>query len=431
MKHLPFYLSHSYYPNLAIFLILVVMGGFTSLMAQDNPDAMFLKARELAFQQQYVEAHHLCDQILAINPAYHDASILKARMFAWEEQYDSARALLEKVLLQAPRNREAIAAMADLEIWSGNHKRAIRYLDLMLAEQPSNTDWLFKKALALKESGDETAAVVLLNQILSIHPSHKEAKVLLESIQSGRQRNHIGVGYRGYWFLDSEIANNRPDPWHLLYAEYGRRASLLGPVIFRTNLAERYGLREWQVEIDAYPSIRPGTYLYLNAGYAHESSLFPETRFGFEFFQRLPMAFELSAGFRLLNFGTKDLLILTGSASKYFNRYYISFRPYFTKSSVANDPTAQSYYLTLRRYFSSTDHHLTLIGGRGFSSDAGAMFGGEFYDLGGTQGEFMLTYQHPLSTQFLIRIGAGYKFYEENLIYGNPSVFEGGLIWRF
>lgn len=407
-------------------LMLIPMALLSASLHQSDPDARFIRARELAFENNYSQARAICDEILAEFPEYHDARILKARTFAWEGDFNTARQLLRETRTMAPRNREALLALIDVEMWSENYRDAIRLIDLALAEQPNNTHLLYRKALALLETGDETAAVVILNQILTLDPSYTEAKDLLSSIQSRRLLNHFGAGYRGHYFFEQSA-----DPWHLYYAELGRKTRFIGPLTARVNYASRYNINSLQIEVDAYPTVRPGTYLYLNAGYSPDADLFPVTRFGFELFQALPASWEISAGFRLLNFENKDLLILTGSLSKYYRQYYFSFRPYFSFSSVGSDPSAASYFLTMRRFLGSPDSHLSLIVGRGFSADVDKFQGGQIYDLGGTLFEAILMAQLKLSNRFLLKLGAGYKIYEQDAPLGNPVILEGGIIYRF
>ncbi|TVQ14980.1 MAG: YaiO family outer membrane beta-barrel protein [Bacteroidetes bacterium] len=422
-----------------MFLLIVHSALFAQPPVEEDPDGWFFRARELAFEGKNVEARDICRQILEKYPNYHDVKILKARTYSWEGEFVRSNDLLREVLQAEPSNKEALFALIDLQIWYGDYVEAIKFLDIALASDPNNTHLLYRKALSLKETGDELAAVVLLNQILDLDPTHSEAKDLLDTIESTRLLNHVGIGYRGSYFFESEVD---ADPWHLWYAEIGRRTRGMGPVILRANYAMRYDVNSLQIEADAYPTVRPGTYLYLNAGFSPDRRLFPITRFGFEIFQTLPATWEISGGFRILNFDeresliiTKDLLIITGSLSKYYKQYYFSFRPYFTFSSVADDPTSNSYFFTARRFFSSTDHHLSLIVGRGFSADYDKLAGGQVYDLSGTVVEAMLMYQQKLSTRFLIKAGVGYKIYETtddvDVLYGNPTVFEGGLIYRF
>ncbi len=434
----------SLHPKIASGFVLLLLLVFQSILiaqppVEEDPDGWFFRARELAFEGKNQEAREICRQILEIYPEYHDVKILKARTYSWEGEFVRSNDLLREVLQAEPRNKEALFALIDLQIWYEDYTEAIRFIDRALSEDPNNTHLLYRKALSLKETGDELAAVVLLNQILDLDPTHEEARELLDSIETNRLLNHFGVGYRGAYFFESDIDI---DPWHLFYAEIGRRTRGLGPVMIRANYALRYDVNSLQIEADAYPTVRPGTYLYLNAGYSPDRRLFPITRFGFEVYQTLPAAWEFSGGFRILNFDereslivTKDLLIITGSLSKYYKQYYFSFRPYFTFSSVADDPASNSYFLTMRRFFSSTDHYLSLMVGRGFSADYDKIAGAQVYDLSGTVLEAMLMYQQRISNRFLFKAGVGYKIYDqienEDVLFGNPTVFEGGLIYRF
>ncbi len=431
----------NYFPKVFTWLSLVYLflAFGASLYGQppvsEDPDGWFFRAREMAHEGNTKEAREICTQILEVYPNYHDVKILKARTYSWEGEFVKANDLLREVLETDPGNKEALFALIDLLIWYEDYTEAIKFLDIALADDPNSTHLLYRKALSLKETDDELAAAVLLNQILDLDPTYTEAKDLMDSIETSRLVNHIGVGYRGSYFLESDL---EVDPWHLFYAEFGRRTKGMGPVIFRANYASRYDINSLQIEADAYPTVRPGTYLYLNAGFSPDRRLFPITRFGFEVHQALPASWEFSGGFRILNFDereslivTKDLLIITGSLSKYFRNYYISFRPYFTFSSVGDDPNTTSMFLTARRFFSSTEHFLSLVVGRGFSADYDKLAGGQVYDLSGTLIEGMLLYQQNLSHRFLFKIGAGYKIYEKDVLFGNPFIVEGGIIYRF
>lgn len=386
---------------------------------QLNLDDLFSQAQDLAFEQDGASARELCLQILEIDPNYHDASILMARTLAWENRFDEAIEILRGVIRKSPSHKEALLAMADVQSWAGNFSEAIDYLDKVLVSEPINTSLLFRKAQFLNAMGEYQPTVILLNQILDIDPTHSEAKQLLSTIEIGRLRNFAGVGYRGDYF-------QMADSWHLFYAEYGRRTRGFGTVISRVNVAQRFGMTGLQFEVDAYPTLGPGTYLYLNAGYSPHDQLFPTYRAGLEVFQKLPRAWEASAGTRLLSFAHNDLLILTGSISKYYKQYYFSFRPFYTIAS--NTPSAQAYFFTIRRYFSSPDHHLSLTVGTGFSADDDALIGAEVYNL--ESNKAMLWYQQKAAPQIIIRAGAGYQNYK-GAIWGNKYSVEAGVAFLF
>ncbi len=404
---------------LAFFSFPAVIQGQALPVLQLSLDDLFSQAQDLAFEQDGASARELCLQILEIDQNYHDASILMARTLAWEKRYDEAIEILQGVIRKEPSHKEALLAMTDVQSWAGNFREAVDYIDKVIVTDPINTSLLFRKAQLLNKLGEYQPTVILLNQILDTDPTHSEAKQLLSTIEVGRLRNFAGVGYRGDYF-------QMADSWHLFYAEYGRRTQGFGTVISRVNVAQRFGRTGLQFEADAYPTLGPGTYLYLNAGYSPHEQLFPTYRAGIELFQKLPKAWEASAGTRLLSFAHNDLLILTGSVSKYYKQYYFSFRPFFTLAS--NTPSSQAFFFTIRRYFSSPDHHLSITAGTGFSADDDALIGAEVYNL--ESNKVMLWYQQKAAPQIIIQAGAGYQHFKSG-VWGNKYSVEAGVAFLF
>ncbi|NLF41546.1 MAG: YaiO family outer membrane beta-barrel protein [Bacteroidales bacterium] len=404
---------------LVLFSLISSIKGFgQNLPLPNNPDSLLQVANDLAFNEKTEEARVICNQILVSYPEYHDAAILMGRTYAWESRFDEARKYILPVLDQDPMHKEAIYAMIDVSMWSGSFEEAIKYIDLALLQTPASVPLLIRKAQALIGLGKEDQAALILNQVLDIDPSNKEAIELLNSLNINKLKNRLTLGYHGDYFEDGS-------PWHLGYLEYARRTKAVGTLIGRVNYARKFDRDGVQFEVDAYPIITSGTYLYLNAGYSPDD-LFPTTRFGFEVFQSLPLSFEVSAGFRMLNYVHNDLMVLTGSVSKYYKKYYFSFRPYFTFASTGGD--SQAYYLTARRYFTSTDHHLTLIIGTGFSADDGPLMQGDRYNI--ERNKAMLYYQQKLSPRFLIRAGMGYQQYSDG-IWGDKVSAEIAISYLF
>lgn len=403
------------------FLIIALSTFLTSHVSGQSPtpDALFLRAQSLAAEQKFEEARAVCLEILQINPDYHDAAILKAKTFAWQNNYSQAETLLEELLLKVPNNRDAMAALANVLVWSGKYAEALPHLDKLLIDRPTDTGLLFSKALALNGTGEAEAAGVLLNQILTLDPTHASSQSLLLELEARRLRNFITMGYKGDYF-------DATTPWHIMFFEAGRRTRHLGTVISRINIAHRRGETGVQAEIDAYPVLRQGTYMYLNAGFSPHTLLFPQFRAGAELFQRISNAWELSAGGRLLAFENNNLWIATGSLSHYLGQYLFTFRPYFTFSDAGF--SSQSYFFTARRYFSSPVHHLSLTIGTGFAADEDALLGGEIYNIESNQ--ILLQYQQKISDRMLFRIGTGFQNYPEG-IWGNKYSFEAGVTYLF
>ena len=163
--------------------------------------------------------------------------------------------------------------------------------------------------------------------------------------------NTIGIDYTHSRF------GGAMDPWHLTALSVGTRRSR-GTLIGRANIASRFATVGTQYEVDAYPSLGKGKYAYLNAGFS-DASIFPEQRYGAEFFTALPHAYEASLGLRNLRFPAEQVTLFTGSVGRYTGNYWASLRPYLRRKPDGELSTTAS--LTVRRYYADGD---TYIGAR-------------------------------------------------------------------
>lgn len=144
-------------------------------------------------------------------------------------------------------------------------------------------------------------------------------------------------------------------PWVLATAEMSHRFDF-GPVIGRVNRARRFGESGTQVEVDAYPRIGHGMYVYANAGWSQQR-IFPRARFGAEIYKNLPNAFETSLGFRQMNFTSTSVTLFTGTIGKYNGNNYYVVRPYVSNHGNGMSFTGQ---VTARTYFATADDYASV-----------------------------------------------------------------------
>ena len=152
--------------------------------AQEKPDAdeLFLKAREAAWSEQWVEARNVCRELLSYYPDYYDASLLMGRTFAFELKTDSARMVISPLLDVEPDNIDVLTLLIDNEIWGAQYGKALDWLFLALELYPSNEDFLFKKANVYYAQKDNTGAIKVLHELLTVNPDHAGGNELLNTI---------------------------------------------------------------------------------------------------------------------------------------------------------------------------------------------------------------------------------------------------------
>ena len=223
--------------------------------------------------------------------------------------------------------------------------------------------------------------------------------VLAKPAEPQEPKNRVELNYE-YENWDQGFAD-----WHWVSLEYHRRFGW-GTIIPRVNWAERFDQHATQYEVDAYPKLTAHTYLYLNYGVAEADTFFPERRYGAEIFWSVPKPWEFSAGLRRMEFGDKDVDILTGSVGYYHGNYYYSARPW-----ISNKPgdTSVSLGLMMRRYYATRHDYWTVrvSGGQGSDSDQSIdqlitnnHFGGSF------------EWQKLYSKVWVVKAKAGYDWYE-------------------
>ncbi|MCX6236437.1 MAG: YaiO family outer membrane beta-barrel protein [Bacteroidia bacterium] len=366
-------------------------------------ESLLVKAREFAYNNGKAQARKICRQIISRDSTYWDAAVLMGRTYAWDQKYDSARIVLNKVIEQRAGYYDAVDALIDAELLSENYLRAIKYADIGLSFHPNDGSFLYKKARALNNSGNSQKASTLLSQIPATDPSNKDAAVLLLSIRRDKMVNKLTLNYWTYLFKDDS-------PWSFASAAIGRKTSKFGTVTLRYNYAQRFGNDGHQIELDAYPAIVKGIYLYFNTGISNKKN-FPYSRLTIEPYFKLPASFEMSIGFRYMNFDDKRIavvdsnmvMIYTGTIGKYYGNYWFSLRPYLTPGKEGWSGSAN---LTIRRYLADADSYLSLIVGTGISPDIQQYAFNPGYYL--KSNKIALEYQQKIAYRFFLNLGTGF-----------------------
>lgn len=226
-----------------------------------------------------------------------------------------------------------------------------------------------------------------------------------------------GMPNRASVHLEYENFDSSRSPWGLISLEYTRKipsATLIG----RLNQAHRFGTNDVQLEFDAYPKLWEKAYAYLNIGRASSGTandgLFPDWRYGLEFFQGLPAHFEVSAGMRYLDFPSTRVTIWTGSVAYYWKDWWFAIRPYHSHShsegptgEVDSDSTSGAFFA--RWYFGQPIEYLQLSAGKGSGIETGEVTNAARLDDWYVQAEA----RKLVGRRTMIRAGLGFRSGEE------------------
>ncbi len=308
--------------------------------AAAGDDDLFARARTLAFEEQDREAaRELCRQILEHNPEYSEVRLFLGRLWAWDKNYAAARGELQPLLDARPEHLEARLALIDIELGDEQGAAGLALADQGLALHPGHSELQDRRARALKRLGREQEALAAAELATSADPGNRATRRNYFGLLDEALPNRISFDYT-YETFDEDF-----EDWHLVSIAY-RREFGFGSLIGRVNYADRFDDQGTQYEIDAYPDIGRNGYAYLNFGYS-SSDLFPDYRFGAEYFHNFAKGWEGSLGIRRLDYTTSDVTIYTGSLAKYVGNYWIAWRPNYVEKESSS---SFSNGLAVRRF---------------------------------------------------------------------------------
>ncbi|HSD05892.1 YaiO family outer membrane beta-barrel protein [Flavobacterium sp.] len=350
------------FKKIYIILITSLFSGSFQMIGQEkaykgDPDVSFKTARDLAFNNKRKQAQDTLLHILTKYPDYHDVREFLASTYAWDGNNLKARAEFKYILSKTHTIKTTWVAAIKNEIWGDFPFQALKLSKKALTVFPNDIE-----ILELQNKVQETTMISALTaggvQTSSSKIVNNEAIEKTESnIENKVRNNTIGI------ISEIDFYSEIYDPMIYSSLKYARQTKY-GSVIAKVNTNSSYDDFGTQFEVDLYPKIAKGMYAYLNFGVS-DSSLFPDYRYGVELFKSLPKGFEVSLGFRGLQYDSTTM-IYTGSVTWYNGNDYWSIRPYFTPG---DNGLSSSATLTYRKYRNDADNYFGINAGFGISPE--------------------------------------------------------------
>ncbi|MDQ3168604.1 MAG: YaiO family outer membrane beta-barrel protein [Acidobacteriota bacterium] len=287
-------------------LVLVFLAAAIPSLAQET---VIVRARAAASDGRRPDAIAMLEAHLATSPRDADARLVYGLILSWEGRYAEAREALEAVLAQAPGYVDARVALMNVAWWSG----------------------------------DVAEARALVKQIMTRNPGNEQARLVLQRLDARTRPWSAGAAYSFDAFSDQR------EPWQEVAVSLGR-STPVGSIIARGSQAERFGSSDRQFEVEIYPTFRAGTYAFVGVGFGVDQNLYPEYRIAFDLYHGLGHGFEVSGGFRRLQFSeSTDIYVAT--LTKYLGNWMVTGKVYRVPDPATGG--SWSYHGQLRRYFGS------------------------------------------------------------------------------
>ncbi|MDP3718841.1 MAG: YaiO family outer membrane beta-barrel protein [Acidobacteriota bacterium] len=294
-----------------------------SAAAQDN---VIARARAAADAGDRPAGLALLETHLASAPRDADARLVYGLILSWEGRYDEARQALTDVLAQSPDYLDARVALMNVEWWSGRLPQARELVRAVLTRDAGNA----------------------------------QARYVQQRLDARTRPWSLGLT------STRDTFNDEREPWQETALTLGRETPA-GSLFVRGRQGDRFGLTDQQVDLEFYPTFRPGTYAFVGVGVGSDEVLYPEYRVSFDLYQSLGGGFEVSGGYRRLAF-TDATDIYLATLTKYAGHWMITGKAFVVPDPELGD--AWSYHAQVRRYFGAAG--TSFIGGgysRGYSRE--------------------------------------------------------------
>lgn len=299
------------------------------------------QARSAAIAGRRAEAVSMLETHLADYPRDADARLLLGVVLSWDGKYDEARKALRQVLDQSPTYNDARVALANVAWWTGSYEELRQLAETARTQRPYDTEWFMQEARALDGLGRHREARAVVLALLARQPGHVQARALRTRLDARLRPWSLTVGYGGDRFSDGREA------WGEYQASLNRQTPV-GSVIGRVSRAERFGLSDQMVELEFYPSIRPGTYGFASFGVSQDDTLYPNYRVAADIYQSIGHGMEASVGMRRLGFSsTTDIYV--GTLTKYVGNWMLTGKA-FAIPDFEGPEDSISYHAVVRRY---------------------------------------------------------------------------------
>lgn len=360
---------------LPILLILFFLSPWTC-RSIGNPDDLFEASLQQIRKKDFQQAEWSVKQAIALDSTRSDFRILLANLYAWRQQNDSATILLRQVYQLEPTNQELYETWLNVLLWKKDYRELLKVGELADRNGYRNRyNWLLKRTEAYINLEEYNLAWELLNK-----PEHatfldsSKLNVLRQDLVLLHQHRSITVSY------GADIASSPSSSLHhaasIDVAQRFHRTN----VLLRANYAYRFNQGGLQLESDVYQRFANKSYLYLNAGTALGTKIFPTFRAGAEYTLSFLKTHEASLGFRYLNYPNLPVYLLTGQVAKYLHSWWVGVRPFYT---LKNNGNALTTLLDIRKYERISRNFSELELGYGNSPDERLFLenGGKYFGL--------------------------------------------------
>jgi YaiO family outer membrane protein len=314
---------------------------------QANPDDEeigFVLSRAYAFNREYARAADVLAALILRRPTNTDFLLLRARLEYWRGDLGAAEFAFNEVLGISAENAEGWAGLAQIAARKGETAAAERFFLRSLEGDPKNVEVLLGLGNLYRRRGEYDKAKASFERALLLEPSNPEVRGALT-----RAAGRTDAPYEVRYFHQPETFSDARGSWiNRQWAFQWRPPKNGPPILFKMDQTKRAGSWDTQFGLEAYPRLWTDAYAAFDIGFSSQARHYPHSSFLLEIYQGLAASFEVSLGYRRMNFDPKPISVYFGSVGWYFGSFYSVLRLYVSPQGAER---TTSWVLQVRRYF--------------------------------------------------------------------------------
>ncbi|PSL07897.1 YaiO family outer membrane beta-barrel protein [Cecembia rubra] len=354
-----------------IALVLITFSQFfaKAKAQQIDTDSLLFAALEMAKEdKEKTKAISMARLGANLAPNYLDFHLLLGRLYKETGGIDSARYYLHYVIDANPDYKDAFSHLLRLEYDERNAYSGLKVSEQAIEKYPEEVSFYTFKHGFIQLKRDEREEFDFLKKAISLFPEQSSFRQRLNLLELRLENDRIGTNYSLTVFDRDGVG-----PWHLTGLQYIRErrwGSLIGRVNYANRLSSGSTIDSgFQYELESYFFTGRRSYSYVGLAYS-PSTVFPEQRYGYSFFQNLDKGWEWEIGGRYTSVvppeGRRDFRSLIFGLGKYVGSWWINLRSFVQNEDNQYYP---AFTLTTRYYLNTRFDYFTLITGYGTSPD--------------------------------------------------------------
>ena len=284
----------------------------------DDDEARTTLAKLLSWQGDHADATALYRDVLTRHPADLESRIALARVLSWQKQFDEAQAIYDEVLREDAKNFDARKGRADVAFWRGNRTEALSLYESIFAETKNQE--VQRQIQSVKAELTASPRAPIGQGLTGLRLPY---------------RDYAKVGYGHYSYT-----KNIPDEQDLLFEV----AKPIGDqtLVVRVEPINRFGFHDTPVSAEYYSPLWQRAWGYvaaqgtMNPNFAPNYSFVGEVTQGLGGVHSSLVPFEVSFGYRRLNYKKDDIDLLLPGLTVYlpFN-LWLTEKVYFIPNTGA------------------------------------------------------------------------------------------------